>query len=126
MEDDTLVIDFTIHMKLGGPVDTEYLVIMFRHQNGTGSDFAEWYEKHPVTITGVFTNGTYLAYVITDTCDQLDQASTNGGLVFFNASVSPAVQAAEVTPSSGNIPEPTTATLSLLALAGLAARRRRV
>ena len=29
------------------------------------------------------------------------------------------------TPGDGNIPEPTTASLSLLALAGLAARRRR-
>ena len=126
VEGQGLVIDFSTYytgggLGLGGPVDSEYTVILFDDNN-----FAEWYAANPVTITGKFTNGDYLGYVITNACDQYDAwgvnaASTNGGLVFFNHSVAPMVLAAEI----ALVPEPTTATLSLLALAGLAMRRRR-
>ena len=99
-----------------------YLVVNFDNV-----DFAEWFADSPMTITGLFSGGVRATgYIISATCDSTDSDSTQGGIVFFNKDVAPAVLAAEVTPSSGNIPEPTTATLSLLALAGLAARRRRV
>ncbi len=121
-DDDTLLIDFTTNMStLSGPIDAEYVVIMFRHNDGTGNNFAEWYANNSVAITGKFNNGTYDAYVISETCDMAQTASTYGGLVFFNNSVAPQVRLAEI-PAA---PEPATATLSLLALLGLAARRRR-
>lgn len=135
--DDSLVLDFTYNFStLTGPTEAEYVVVMFRHQKGDGDYFAPWYENNTVPITGKFANGTYDAYVIAETCDMDQDASTYGGLVFFNESVADAVLAAEVDPnapvpepepepSTPTIPEPTTATLSLLALAGLAARRRR-
>ena len=134
---DTLVLDFSsvsANMTLGGPTEAEYMVLMFHDQTSFGNDFAEWYSTNEVSIIARFTNGDYTAYTIDDTCDLLGSgtSSTYGGLVFFNESVADAVRLAEVdpatippTPSSHSIPEPTTATLSLLALAGLAARRRR-
>lgn len=122
---DTLILDFTKNLgNLSGPVDAEYFVVMFRHNTGTGDYFSSWYNENSVGITGRFNNGDYTAYVIADTCDKEQTASTYGGLVFFNNSVAQQVRLAEV-PVGGTIPEPTTATLSLLALAGLAARRRR-
>jgi len=123
--EDTLVIDFST-MNLGGPTEAEYVVVMFRHNDGEGDYFSTWYEENSVGITGKFNNGNYDAYVIKETCDMEQTASTYGGLVFFNNSVAPRVRLAEV-PAGGEpaVPEPTTATLSLLALAGLAARRRR-
>lgn len=143
-EYDTLVLDFTSgSLTLGGPTDAEYMVLMFRSRTAFGDDFVEWYSTNEVPIIARFTNGDYLAYVIDDTCDELTEdkntpgllvpnaASTMGGLVFFNESVAPKVLEAEVepgtipTPSTPAVPEPSTATLSLLALAGLAARRRR-
>ena len=134
-EGDEIVLDFTTWYTgggagMGGPEDKEYFVIMFRHQDGEGNNFATWYEslENDVPITAKFTTGTYSAYIITETCDQADTASTWGGLVFFNESVQEAVLLAEVEPGEGGspaVPEPTTATLSLLALAGLAMRRRR-
>ncbi len=132
-EGDEIVLDFTTwhtggSAGMGGPVDKEYFVIMFRHNTGAGNNFATWYEGKDVPITAKFTNGNYDAYIINSTCDETDNASTWGGLVFFNNSVKDAVLAAEVEPGEGGspaVPEPTTATLSLLALAGLAMRRRR-
>lgn len=134
-EEDTLTLDFTVNMNnLSGPVDAEYVVVMFRRNTGYGDYFSTWYEENGANITGRFNNGDYTAYVISETCDMEQDASTYGGLVFFNNSVAPTVLAAETfpgepepepEPSTPTIPEPTTATLSLLALAGLAARRRR-
>ena len=135
-EGDSIVLDFTSWHTgggagMGGPVDKEYFVIMFRRNTGVGNNFATWYESlgYDVPITGVFTTGTYDAYIISSTCDESDSASSWGGLVFFNNNVKDAVLLAEVEPGEGEIipavPEPTTATLSLLALAGLAMRRRR-
>lgn len=102
--------------------EIEYLVVNF-----DDADFAEWYTSTPMTITGKFKDGVEAtAYVISGTCDQADGDTTYGGLVFFNNSVAQQVRLAEI-PAGGEpaVPEPTTATLSLLALAGLAARRRR-
>ncbi len=134
-EGDTLYLDFTYTMNLGGPTEAEYMVLMFHPQTQAGNDFAEWYNTNGISIVGKFTNGNYTAYAIDDTCDLLGSgtSSTYGGLVFFNESVAEAVSLAEVDPDtitpdpepSPSVPEPTTATLSLLALAGLAARRRR-
>ncbi len=125
--DDSLILDFTYNNStLTGPTEAEYVVVMFRHQDGTGDYFSTWYENNSVPITGRFSNGDYDAYVIKETCDMEQTASTYGGLVFFNKSVAQQVRLAEI-PAGGEpaVPEPTTATLSLLALAGLAARRRR-
>ncbi|MBR3927090.1 MAG: PEP-CTERM sorting domain-containing protein [Akkermansia sp.] len=128
-EDQGLVIEFT--NLYFGPSLTEglYYVVTFSE----GNNFAEWYAENPTTITGKFPLSTdalpqyvtYTGYVVDYSCDQTDPATTYGGLVFFDASVADAVLAAEVPASSPSVPEPTTATLSLLALAGLAARRRR-
>lgn len=133
---DVLVLDFTSGaITLGGPTDAEYMVLMFHPQTTFGNDFAEWYSTNGVAITARFTSGDYTAYVIDNTCDLPGSgpSSTYGGLVVFNKSVAETVSLAEVDPDtitpapepSPFIPEPTTSTLSLLALAGLAARRRR-
>ncbi|MBQ8516695.1 MAG: PEP-CTERM sorting domain-containing protein [Akkermansia sp.] len=98
----------------GEDVEIDYIVF-----NIDNADFEEWYSDYPITITGKFAGGVEATgYIVTNSCDQTDPDTANGGIVFFNARVASAVQAALV-------PEPTTATLSLLALAGLAARRRR-
>ena len=135
---DTLVLDFSLDsgaLKLGGPTEAEYMVLMFHEQVNFGNDFAEWYSTNEIGIIARFTNGVYTAYAIDDTCDLLGSgaSSTYGGLVFFNEDVAESVFLAEVDPAtispmplSDSIPEPATTTLSLLALAGLAARRRRV
>ena len=127
---DSLILDFTTSNLGAGynrPTGAEYYVFMF-----TG-DFATWYEENPVTITGKFLDGNETAYVIDYACDMYlpdsptmrDPGSSYGGIVFFDDSVKDYVRSAEVFPGSDSVPEPTTATLSLLALAGLAMRRRR-
>lgn len=98
--------------------DIDYLMITIK-----GVNFANWYKEHPIEIVGRFyTYGSSTiestAYVITDYCDD----ASEGGVVFYSEDVIDDVVKAEVPPM---VPEPTTATLSLLALAGLAARRRR-
>ena len=68
------------------------------------------------------------------TCRKAGSGASYGGLVFFHTSVADAVRLAEVdpatiitpAPSEPVVPEPTTSTLSLLALAGLALRCRRM
>ncbi len=125
-EGDDLILDFSTYHTGGGsglglPTEKDYLVIMFNDSN-----FATWYEENPVSITGKFRDGELAtAYVVSYACDMYDEsgsslntASTYGGLVFFSRQTEGLAYAATV-------PEPTTATLSLLALAGLAARRRR-
>lgn len=99
----------------------DYVVLTFDNAN-----FAEWYTETPMSITATFNGGTEAtAYVIQNTCDRTDADTTYGGLVFFNSRVRTAAEESEQFPSAASVPEPTTATLSLLALAGLAARRRR-
>ena len=96
--------------------DVDYLLITIK-----GVDFASWYsENSPVEIIGRFSTGfgsvfETTAFVITEPCD----LSYEGSVVFFSEDVIDEVRAIET------VPEPTTATLSLLALAGLVARRRR-
>lgn len=95
----------------------EYLMFAFENVN-----FAEWYKASPVTIIGTFNdNYVYTAYVVMDACDWVEgdafSKSTYGSIVFFRDDVAQEIES--------NVPEPTTATLSLLALCGLAARRRR-
>lgn len=98
---------------LDGEFEVDYVVFDFDN-----ADMAAWYSETPMTVIGKFTGGVEAtAYIISDTCDRTENDSSYGGIVFFNERVLPAV-----TPA---VPEPGTATLSLLALAGLAARRRR-
>ncbi len=109
------------------PDNVDYLLIQIE-----GFDFASWYQKNsPVEIIGRFideiqyypgttaiTGWTTIestAFVVTDACLE----GNEGSVVFFSEDVIDDVRNSEI------IPEPTTATLSLLALAGLAARRRR-
>lgn len=96
--------------------DVDYLFV-----NIKGIDFGKWYEENrPVEVIGRFSSGygsvfETTAFIVTEACDTESQ----GGIAFFSEDVIDKVRSSEV------IPEPTTATLSLLALAGLAARRRR-
>lgn len=96
--------------------DVDYLFI-----NIKGIDFGQWYEENrPVEVIGRFSAGSgsifeTTAFVVTEACD----AESQGGIAFFSDDVIVAVRESEV------VPEPTTATLSLLALTGLVARRRR-
>ncbi len=95
--------------------EVDYIVFNFDNAN-----MAEWYSENPMYVIGKFTGGVEATgYIISETCDQTEGDSSYGGIVFFNKKTAPAL-----TPAP-NVPEPTTATLSLLALAGLAARRRR-
>lgn len=95
--------------------EVDYLVFNFKD-----TDLASWYSKNPMSITGIFTGGIEATgYIISKTCDQTDPDTSYGGIVFFNQKTAPAL-----TPTA-NVPEPTTTTLSLLALVGLFSRRRR-
>lgn len=96
--------------------------------------FADWYQANgPIEMVGRFKtspDGSYIearAFYIAEACDFNTNGSltSQGSLLFFSEAVIDDVVAAEVPASSPSVPEPTTATLSLLALAGLAARRRR-
>ena len=101
-------------------IEVDYIVFNFDDIN-----IAEWYTEYPMTITGRFSGGVEtVGYVISETCDMTDGDTTYGGIVFFNESKRSAVENAEEK-TSASIPEPGTAILSLLTLAGLAARRRR-
>ncbi|MDO5463852.1 MAG: PEP-CTERM sorting domain-containing protein [Akkermansia sp.] len=95
-----------------------YIVVQFNDVNFLNDVYAE----SPVSIYGLFADGRKAeGYIVSYACDEGDsnRPSPVGGIVFFNESVTDKVHSAEV------VPEPTTATLSLLALAGLVARRRR-
>ena len=104
-------------------INVDYIVFSFDDtENGGTVDFSSWYNSdEPITIIGRFKDGVEATgYIISDSCDSSDPATVNGGIVFFNQSMAPVVMAAEQ-----YTPEPTTSTLSLMALAGLAVRRRR-
>lgn len=93
--------------------EVDYLVFNFDN-----ADMAAWYSESPMSVTGKFTGGVEATgYIISETCDADDPDSSYGGIVFFNRSLQPVLNPA--------VPEPGTATLSLLALTGLLARRRR-
>lgn len=99
-------------------VSANYIWVKFNDANA----FDEVYAESPVTIIGLFKDGrTAEGYVVNYACDAEDttRPTTQGGIVFFNESVADKVRALTL------VPEPATATLSLLALAGLAMRRRR-
>lgn len=112
----------------GGLTDVDYLSFSFKldYIDSTSAKFSlvDWYAElnSPIKITGLFKNGVEAdGFLVTYTCDeaQTPGATPQGGIVFFSDDVIDDVRKSEI------VPEPTTATLSLLALAGLAARRRR-
>lgn len=112
----------------GGLTDVDYLSFSFKldYTNSESTKFSlvDWYAElnSPIKITGLFKNGVEAdGFLVTYTCDDAESqgATPQGGIVFFSEDVIVDVRKSEI------VPEPTTATLSLLALAGLAARRRR-
>ena len=110
----------------GDLMDIDYLVFNFSEDyTKPGSakfNLVDWYAglNSPIQITGLFKDGvSATGYLVSETCDQTDSSSTQGGIVFFSEDDAPIVRRAEI------VPEPTTTTLGLLALAGLIARRRR-
>lgn len=134
-EGDRLVIDFT-GIGYGYQNWGLYLQRNYVGSNGENYDylriniqgFADWYqEKGPFEMVGRFkisSDNSYIettAFYIAEACDFNDvgDPTSQGSLLFFSEDVIDDVRNSEV------VPEPTTATLSLLALAGLAARRRR-
>ena len=108
--------------------DVDYLSFSFKldYTNSKSAKFSlvDWYAElnSPIKITGLFKNGVEAdGFLVTYTCDEAETpgATAQGGIVFFSEDVIGDVRKSEI------VPEPTTATLSLLALAGLVARRRR-
>ncbi len=97
----------------------------------TGSStktYSLWYEKNDGSVTNIVTTGASSGDVtITLTEAQLSDLNTNGTgemyLIFGNKGDDTAIMS--ISNVSMTVPEPTTTTLSLLALAGLALRRRR-
>ncbi|MDO5472790.1 MAG: PEP-CTERM sorting domain-containing protein [Akkermansia sp.] len=137
-EGDRLVIDFT-SIAYGYQTWGLYLQPNYVGSSGENYDylrinitgFADWYQEYgPIEMAGRFkisSDNSYIettAFYIAEACDFNDEGTptSQGSLLFFSEDVIDDVVAAEVPPM---VPEPTTATLSLLALAGLAARRRR-
>lgn len=134
-ERDRLVIDFT-RIGYGSQNWGLYLQPNYVGSNGENYDylrinikgFADWYQAYgPIEMAGRFkisSDNSYIettAFYIAEACDDNDvgNPTSQGSLLFFSEDVIDDVRSSEV------IPEPTTATLSLLALADLAARRRR-
>lgn len=134
-EGDRLIIDFT---GVGNWTQTwgYYLQSGSVGSNGENYDylriningFADWYQENgPIEMAGRFkisSDNSYIettAFYIAEACDDNDEGkpTSQGSLLFFSEDVIDDVRNSEV------VPEPTTATLSLLALAGLVARRRR-
>lgn len=134
-EGDRLVIDFTgigygsqywglyLQPNYVGSSDENYDYLRINIQG-----FADWYQENgPIEMAGRFKispDNSYIettAFYIAEACDDNDEGTptSQGSLLFFSEDVIDDVRNSEV------VPEPTTATLSLLALAGLAARRRR-
>ncbi len=83
------------------------------NQYATGFNFGELYGNEEIKLTGAFT------LEITIDGDVLNKPQSDFYVSVDNVEIS------GMAPRNYTIPEPTTATLSLLALAGLAARRRR-
>lgn len=111
-----------------GSTDVDYLSFNFKldYTDPQSAKFSlvDWYAElnSPIRITGLFENDVKAdGFLVTYTCDEAQSpgATPQGGIVFFSEDVIDDVRDSEI------VPEPTTATLSLLALAGLAARRRR-
>ncbi len=110
-------------LTLGGTLDMAAHDLELGNVTLGGSLLQSLLDGSATSIT-LFTNvGTFNGETAFD-------AAVPGHTVFTNAAMQPGVGAYELAYAGGNItltlvPEPTTATLSLLALAGLAARRRR-
>ena len=140
-EGDRLVLDFTT-VGGGGQFWGQYLkkghLGAYVGEDGAYDDnvdylrikiggFAEWYEeKGPFEMVAKFLidyNSVIetTAFYIAEACDYTTAGNpvSEGSVVFFSEDVIDKVKNSEI------VPEPTTATLSLLALAGLVARRRR-
>ncbi len=113
---DTTYTFMAVTMEVNGAGVSAYLTLV---------DEAGTYTKFSGTVSGTNTNGWRNTQF-----GHLDSITYNAGVVKFlsldNTNLSAAAAyAANAAAITASIPEPTTATLSLLALAGLAARRRR-
>ena len=133
--DDSWTMNFTVTNNTGAIVTLTQFTFDAYGLNGDGTDKTA---EVPVTLTlgGVSTNIKLAFGGSTTTTGTLaltgDKAITIGAnsavtlsLTMGNAKTHPTYSGIKSGSVSYSIPEPTTATLSLLALAGLAARRRR-